>query len=153
MEISYRRVNLADIKEIRTIAEIDVSIPPRHDPDFIFDEKAIQDQVDFYQKKVTTDDFFEVALVNDVLVGYHLVRKVPYQRDLFAGCVYTLWVSAEFRRKGIGSALKARGESWARGLKLDHIFTWVHSQNMESIALNKDLGYEVTHYKLRKKLD
>jgi GNAT superfamily N-acetyltransferase len=93
-----------------------------------------------------------VAVVNDKLVGYHLVRKVPYQRDLFAGCVYTLWVSPDFRRKGIGSALKERGESWARGLKLDHIFTWIHTKNVESLSLNKEMGYEVTHSKLRKKL-
>ena len=153
MNISYRPANLSDLNELRFIAEIDAAIPPRHDADFIFDEEAIQKQMDFLLKKVSVEDFFEIAVDDkNTVIGYHLVKKTPYIRNLFAGAVYTLWVSPDYRKKGIGSTLKRRGENWARESALDHIYTWINSKNLESISLNEKLGYEITNYKLRKKI-
>jgi GNAT superfamily N-acetyltransferase len=86
------------------------------------------------------------------VIGYHLIKKTPYMRDLYAGMVYTLWVSPDCRKNGIGSALKSRGEAWAKTSGLDHIYTWINSKNLESISLNQKMGYEVTNYKLKKKI-
>jgi L-amino acid N-acyltransferase YncA len=153
MDLVYRRTNFADPGELRFIAEIDAAIPPRHDSDFIFDEDAIQKQLDFLLKKVSEEDFFEVAVTSDnKVIGYHLVKKTPYMRDLYAGMVYTLWVSPECRKNGIGSTLKSRGEAWAKTLGLDHLYTWINSKNLESISLNQKMGYEITNYKLKKKI-
>jgi len=153
MEISFRNANTLNLDEIRYIAEIDSSIPPVHDSDFRCDEETIQKEMEFLIKKLSADDFFEVAVDSkDKVIGFHVVKKTPYIRDLFAGAVYTLWVAPEFRKNGIGSALKKRGEDWARRLELDHIYTWINAKNEQSILVNQKLGYEITNYKLRKKL-
>jgi GNAT superfamily N-acetyltransferase len=153
MEISFRRANTSNLEEIRLIAEIDSRIPPKHDSDFRFDEETVQKEMNFMLKKVSDQDFFEVAIDSrDQIIGFHLIKKDPYIRDLFAGNIYTLWVSPEYRRNGIGSTLKHRGEDWARKSGLDHINTWINTKNQKSISLNEKLGYEITSYKLRKKL-
>jgi hypothetical protein len=36
-----------------------VAIPPRHDPDFIFDAQAVQDQADFFVKKLLVMTFLK----------------------------------------------------------------------------------------------
>ncbi len=150
-KITYRRADITNKEEIQFIARTDIEIPALFDADFSTDEKAFQDELK-RMEKLTTDDFFDVA-VSDAgeVVGFHIIKKSAYF-DRFAGCIYTLWVSPKFRKQGIATELKSRGEVWAKELKLDHIYTWVHVDNNKMLKLNNDLGYKSTHHKMIKKI-
>ncbi|MFS4460773.1 N-acetyltransferase family protein [Bdellovibrio sp. HCB2-146] len=153
MEFSFRRVDFKSSTEIRFIAENDAAIPSAHDSDFPFDEQAIQDRIDYYLNKITSDDFFDVAVdSSNQVIGFHVIKRIPYMRGLFAGAVNTLWVAPAFRGRGVGRAFKVRGEEWARASGLDHLHTWIHAKNETSLLVNEKLGYEVVNVKLMKKL-
>lgn len=150
-KITYRRADIANKSEIEFIARTDIEIPALFDADFSTDEKAFQDELKRFEK-LTNEDFFDVAISGSgKVIGFHIIKKSPYF-DRFAGCIYTLWVSPGFRNKGIATELKRRGEVWARELKLDHIYTWVHVDNNKMLNLNRELGYKATHHKMTKKL-
>ncbi len=151
MEIKYRRINFENLDELNLIARIDVGIPAKFDSDFSTDKEAVEKM---YQSlcKLTTNDFCEVAVnPKSEIVAYHIIKKIPY-RDRFAGGINTLWVAPEYRSQGIAIQIKKRGELWAKDNQLDHLYTWVHVDNLKMQNLNKDLGYEIVNYKMKKKL-
>lgn len=150
-KVFYRRADLANKIEIEFIARADIEIPALFDADFSTDEKAFQDELKRFEK-LMDEDFFDVAVAeNNKIVGFHIIKKSPYF-DRFAGCIYTLWVSPDYRRKGIATELKRRGEAWAKTSNLDHIYTWVHVDNIKMLNLNGELGYKKTHHKMIKKI-
>lgn len=151
-KISYRRINLKDDHDLSFIAKIDVTIPAKYDSDFLVNDETIQKQFQNLKDKFSEGDFFDVAEDNNNnIVGYHLVKKVAYF-EKFAGSIYTLWVSADYRNQGIATELKKRAEVWAQENNLDHILTWVHSDNSKMISLNKSLGYNIVNFKMKKNI-
>lgn len=151
MNIVYRNVNLNDAHEMQIVAKIDTTIPALFDPLFLVNEQSIADRLEQLMK-CKTDDFFEVATVNEKIIGFHFMNRFKSMHGLMAANIQTLWVDPEFRKQGIGTKLKERGEMWARENKLDHIATFVHGKNSPMQALNKNLDYELVGYKLRKNL-
>lgn len=150
-KIAYRRVDLKNEKEINFIARADLQIPALFDKDFSTDDEAFQQELK-RMEKLTDEDFFDVATnTNNEVIGFHIIKKTPYF-DRFAGCIYTLWVSPDCRKKGIATELKKRGEVWAKKSTLDHIYTWVHVNNEKMLTLNNQLGYKTTHHKMIKKI-
>lgn len=148
--IFYRKADLQNKKEIELIALEDIEIPALFDADFSTDEKALQEELKRLEK-ITDEDFFDVAVSeSNEIIGFHIIKKNAYF-DRFAGCIYTLWVSPSYRKMGIATELKKRGEAWARELKLDHIYTWVHVDNHKMLSLNEERGYNITHHKMIKK--
>ena len=145
----FRPANLQDEAEVKFLAEVDMTIPAKFDKDFVINEQMTLDRAKFL-KSVTENDFFELALDEDKkIVGFHLVKKVPHF-DKFAGRIDTLWVSPEFRKHGLASDLKTHAEVWAAEHKLDHLHTWVHSDNVKMISINRRMGYKIVNYKMRK---
>lgn len=151
MKIEYRKVNSHDTVEMNFIAEQDSKIPLEYDSDYKWNEKSVGDRLDYF-KRMKPDDFFEVAVVENKIVGFHLVYKFPYPPDLQAGMIATLWVDQGLRGKGIGSELKRRGEIWARENKLSFLQTGVHVNNSKMMEINEKNGFEIISYDLRKKL-
>lgn len=146
---TFRRANLQNENEVKFLAEIDMTIPAKFDSDFPVNEKMIQDRIKFLQS-ASDSDFFDLAVDQDQkIIGFHLVKKVAYF-DRFAGRVDTLWVSPSHRKSGLASALKCRAEEWALIQKLDHLHTWVHSDNTQMISINNRMGYEIVNYKMKK---
>lgn len=152
MEIEYRKIDRENLVDLRVVAEEDSKIPLLYDSEFTWNELSISARLDFYKHQITNDDFFEVAILKDKIVGFHIVKKVPYPPDLFAGIIITLWVSPLVRGKGVGSSLKLRAEDWARGLSLSYLQTGVHPNNPQMLSINKKNGFSITQYTLRKKL-
>lgn len=147
----YRRADIANRQEMEFIARVDIEIPALFDADFSTNENAFQDELK-RMDKLTNEDFFDVAVSDDGdVVAFHIIKKIAYF-DRFAGSIYTLWVSPNFRKQGIATELKRRGEAWAKNLNLDHIHTWVHVANHQMLKLNTDLGYKSTHHKMIKKI-
>ena len=148
----FRRANLQDEAEVKLLAEIDMTIPAKFDKDFVINEQMTLDRAKFL-KSVNDNDFFEVAVdENKNIVGFHVVKKVPHF-DKFAGRIDTLWVSPSFRKHGLASDLKKHAEAWAIEHNLDHLHTWVHSDNTKMISINKRMSYKIVNYKMRKDKD
>lgn len=75
---------------------------------------------------------------NSEIVGY-LVCRV----DEDVVWAESLFVSPEYRRKGIGSALYAEAERLAQRLGGDTVYNWVHPNNDKIIRFLKKRGYNV----------
>ncbi len=151
MDVFYRRVNYENLCELKLIAEADARIPLSYDPRYIFAEASITARLVFY-KELTEDDFFEVAETGNAVVGFHVIRRIPYPPNLYVGSVISLWVHPEFRLQGIARNLKVRGEHWARSKGLVFLQTHVHVDNMRMLEVNRTNGYEVAYLNLRKPL-
>lgn len=152
MEILFRNVDRTNLNELRKIAEIDVTIPRLFDSNFQVNEQTVMATIDLLQNKIKEDEFFELAMFKEEIVGYHVVKKISYTDGKIAGSVYSIWVDEKFRRKGIATKLKQHAEAWARENKLHHIATHVHKENAKMLALNEKQGFELAFYQLRKKL-
>ncbi len=152
MNISYRKVHLDNPQEMQFIAAIDMTIPALFDSLFEVNEKTIAERLTQLMR-CKLDDFFEVATIPDgKIVGFHFMSKFKTPHGVMAGDIETLWVDPDYRKKGIATTLKERGEAWAKEHKLDHISTFVHGKNLSMQNLNQNLGYELVGYKLRKNL-
>ncbi|MGZ3772698.1 MAG: GNAT family N-acetyltransferase [Bdellovibrio sp.] len=152
MEIEFRRIDFNNKDELLFIAKTDVTIPALFDSDFLTDELAIDKMLQALEK-FTPQDFCEVGVNSKCkIVAYHIIKKMPYLSH-FAGSIYTLWVDPEYRKQGIATEIKKRGEAWAKQSGLDHLYTWVHVDNSKMKKLNQDMGYEIVNYKMKKKLN
>jgi GNAT superfamily N-acetyltransferase len=152
MEIEYRKIDRENLEELKFVAEEDSKIPLLYDSEFTWNELSISARLEFYKHQITYNDYFEVAIFEDRIVGFHIVKKVPYPPDLFAGVIITLWVSPLARGKGVGTSLKLRAEKWAKDLSLSYLQTGVHPNNPQMLSINEKNGFTVTQYTLRKKL-
>jgi RimJ/RimL family protein N-acetyltransferase len=152
MEIEYRKVDRENIEEMKFVAEEDSKIPLLYDSEYTWNELSTSARLDFYKQQITDNDYFEVAVLQDKVVGFHIVKKVPYPPDLFAGVIITLWVSPSVRGKSVATTLKLRAEKWANDLSLAYLQTGVHPNNPQMLSINKKNGFSITQYTLRKKL-
>lgn len=151
MSIKYRSVSFSNDAEIKFIAEQDSKIPLQYDSTYVWNEKSVERRIEFY-KKITPEDFFEVATEEEKIIGFQLVHSVPYPPDLKAGLIATLWVAPSHQGQGISSALKARGEKWAMDRNFSFLLTSVHTNNSIMLAKNAKSGFETMQLLQRKKL-
>ena len=147
----YRKVDFSNEKEIRFVAEADSRVPLEYDAHYTFTPASIDQRLKYYEQ-FKADDFFEVALDGDRVVGFHAVHVIPYPPDLKVGNIATLWVDPDYRKKGIASQLKARAEVWGRERKLAFLQTNVHTNNKTMLAINQAAGFETAYIHLRKRL-
>jgi GNAT superfamily N-acetyltransferase len=99
-----------------------------------------------------------VAWEEDQAAGYiHLLQyeapPIPILNPRRCTVVDTVVVSKKFKRKGIGRALMAIGESWARQHGMSFIELGVYEFNQGAIQFYEELGFEVLSRKMRKKID
>ena len=78
-----------------------------------------------------------IAINNDKAVGYVLLRV--------QGVVWVehIFVSEEYRKKGIGSMLYEKAEEYSTNLGGDTMFNYVHPNNDRMINFLKSKGYSV----------
>jgi GNAT superfamily N-acetyltransferase len=152
VEIQYRSVNRDDLNELRFIAEKDSKIPKLYEAEFPWNEKSIDGRLELYNRLSASEDFFEVALQNGKIIAFHIIKKAPFPPDLYMGLIITLWVEPEFRGKGVATAIKSRGERWAKTQGLDHLQTGVHATNSKMISINEKSGFQTFQFNMKKKL-
>jgi len=96
---------------------------------------------------------FLVGIVGGRVAGYVMASIERTPDDLTTvprACIVELAVGAEFRRRGIGSALLVHAEAWAEkaGLTLVQLAVWEF--NDEALALYRRSGYETIMRKMEK---
>lgn len=151
MDVSFRSVNYADEEELNLIALEDSKIPKLYDHEFSWSESSVVDRKHLYRKQILPSDFFEVAIIDQKIAGFHIVKKIPYGISS-AGLIITLWVDEKYRGRGIAKSLKERAEIWARKMGLDHFQTSVHASNKTMLEINQKSGFYITQYTLKKSL-
>lgn len=104
MKVKYRRIDFNNPDELNFIAKVDVGIPALFDNDFSTDDEAIE-KMRKALGKFTPEDFCEVGInYKNEIVAYHIIKKTPYF-NRFAGSIYTLWVSPEYRKRGVATEM------------------------------------------------
>lgn len=151
MSFVFRTANKDDLNEMRFIAEVDSRIPLEYDSAYTFAESSIYSRLDYY-KQLTSDDFFEVVLSENLVVGFHIVKKIPYPPNFHVGSIISLWVQPEHRGQGLAALMKSNAEKWARASGMIFMQTNVHKNNKRMLDINQSNGYEPTYLNLRKKL-
>jgi len=77
--------------------------------------------------------------------GGHIVGRLSITRDPHPSSAHVadlgLMVAADHRRRGVGSALMAAAESWARAARISKLELHVFPHNLAAIALYEKLGY------------
>lgn len=136
---------------MRLVAEADSRIPLAFDPAYQFNATSIDKRLEYYAS-YGDDDFFEVALEGETIVGFHAIRIIPYPPSFRAGNISTLWVAPSARATGIARHLKQLGEAWARKSGLIFLQTNVHVRNQRMLEINQDAGYETDYFHMRKRL-
>ncbi len=151
MKLHYRGLDKTNDHETRFVAEADSRIPLEYGSHYTFTATSIDQRLKYYQE-FKADDFFDVALDGERVVGFHAVHIIPYPPDLKVGNIATLWVDPAYRKKGIAAQLKARAEMWGREHKLAFLQTNVHTNNKTMLAINQAAGFETAYIHLRKRL-
>lgn len=94
----------------------------------------------------------ERAVVGFVCVWGRVPPQEPDEPQTDYAYVSDLVVLAAWRRRGIGRALLARAEAYARSLGMDAIGIGVMARNREARALYQARDYREVHVELRKSL-
>lgn len=71
-------------------------------------------------------------------VGLIMGRRRP-PRDCM---VFSMWVAPSARRGGVGRALVAAVEAWARGWGATSLVLWVYRSNRDALRFYRRLGFE-----------
>jgi len=90
-----------------------------------------------------------VAEKDGIVVGYVATQAIPYMRghDKILWIEYVV-VKSKFRRQGVGTALLHKLAAYAKGGKIDQIFSTIDPDNEASIRLHQKLGFSVKDWKV-----
>ena len=109
------------------------------------DEKADQERI----KKAITNHKIRVVLEDQKLVGFiwfSISESMPFGVDYgpygkkYAYISY-VFVSTEFRAKGIGKALYENLASYCKENKIDELICDVYENNSKSVSFHEKLGF------------
>jgi ribosomal protein S18 acetylase RimI-like enzyme len=73
----------------------------------------------------------------------NLIMRLP--SSTFRGQIYDLWVSPEWRRQGVASALKSALEAVSRANDFEMIYTLTEATHTAALRLNAGLGYRAIY--------
>jgi diamine N-acetyltransferase len=79
-----------------------------------------------------------LALEDKTPIGYAKVKFNPDERRCYISSLYIL---PGFQGKGIGTALMAKGEDYARGFGVQEVWLGVMRQNTNALAWYKKIGF------------
>lgn len=140
--IKYSLLNINDEAELRSVAYIHESAPQNWDPH----HKVTEARVIFWVEELKKMAFGTTAWLmvaknpKHQVIGMHwLVLEEKHSQ--LRGHIYSLWVHDDYRKNGIGSELKKRGEDWAKSQGAKLISTQVYYSNQKMIAFNQKLGF------------
>ena len=116
------------------------------------DGDSLETHREHYLKELTENPGWQnrllvVAVVEGALVGYGRAINIQPKPDWPANAAPAGWylggmiVTPTLRRRGIGAELTRRRLDWIK-TKSDEAFYFVNAQNLASIALHSELGFE-----------
>jgi RimJ/RimL family protein N-acetyltransferase len=144
--MNYRRIELND-KNDKELESILFQIGKWHNltpkqwrPDYRVTSEDIEKTVERIRKTKNEDLFLAVAEdEQEQIQGFIWAYKQEKPKD--SVMIISLYVTENYRRKGIATNLKLLLEDWCRFEGIKTIQTTVHYNNRKMIELNEKLGY------------
>lgn len=109
------------------------------------DEAAARDQAEYDARARAASEgdrrawFLAEIDGREMPVGLALGRRRPPDEAM----VFSVWVAEAARELGVGRALMAAVEAWARGWGADRLVLWVYRSNTGAIAFYQRLGFRL----------
>lgn len=139
-----RKANLDDLENILLLSDgltlADLPYDKEVDVNWAHTEKGRK----FYEDKIAeTSGVCFVAELNDKLIGYMVAGKksVASYRYVTVAELENIFVSEDFRSKGVGKKLMDEFKNWARQLGVDKVAVNVFALNEKGIEFYKREGF------------
>lgn len=126
---------------IRRMTDVDAAMAARLDP--LFDDGDMWDAVQGNRFLANPDNLLLVAFRGDTACGFltaHRLQRFDARRAEVL--LYEIGVDEAFRRRGIGAALIAGVNDWARKVGADETWVLTHAENAAAMALYARTGGE-----------
>jgi len=151
-EISYGTLAFEDPAEVERAARIHESAPLNWDPSYEVTDARVANWVDFLGKAAKDPNtYIGVARQDGALVGSHWL-VMDERHGVPCAHIQSLWVDPDHRLRGIGKALKERGEAWAKSRGARFVWTEVFYTNQRMIDFNLRLGFAAGQVEMTKNL-
>lgn len=141
-DIKYSLLNIHDEAELRSAAYIHESAPLNWDPQYKVTDERVLFWVEYLKELVRENKAWIIVAKNqkNEVIGLHWLKLEEKYKTLRAN-IDSLWVHDDYRKHGIGSELKRRGEEWAKAQGAKMISTQVFYNNQNMINFNLKLGF------------
>jgi GNAT superfamily N-acetyltransferase len=141
-EVTYSLLDIHNEAELRSAAYIHESAPQNWDPHYKVTEERVLFWIDFLKNLSLENKAWIMVAKNkkSEVVGLHWLRLEEKYKTLRAN-IDSLWVHDDYRKNGIGSELKKRGEEWAKAQGAKMVCTQVFYSNQKMINFNVKLGF------------
>ena len=153
-DIIFRDLDYSNKIEVSNFMQLFWSVPfslgdeyiPKQSNDFIEDyiSKAIESENE-------SNTFSGIAFHNSKIVGIHVLRKFT-EFDSVGAHIANLWVHEDYRKLGVATELKKRGESWAISIGANFINTNVLPKNDMMLDMNTNSGFTPYKVNMRKRI-
>ena len=151
-EISYGPLAFGDPEEVEWAARIHESAPLNWDPDYEVTDLRVGNWVKFLGEAANDPKVHvSVARLGPRLVGLHWLVMAE-KHGVSCAHIQSLWVDPQQRSRGIGKALKDRGEAWAKSRGAKFVWTEVFYANQRMIDYNLRLGFSAGQVEMTKAL-
>ena len=141
-DIKYSLLNINDEAELRSAAYIHESAPLNWDSHYKVTDDRVLFWIDYLKNLFLGNKAWIMVAKNskNEVIGLHWLKLEEKYNQLRAN-IDSLWVHDDYRKNGIGSELKKRGEEWAKSQGAKLISTQVYYSNQKMINFNVKLGF------------
>jgi L-amino acid N-acyltransferase YncA len=113
-------------------------------------EKHKKDRLKEFNHEINSKlDYFIIAEENGKAIGFG--QAEINKEDLKKAWIEKVYVSRQYRKKGIGSLIIKELLSWLKKKKVKSISSGIFVNNKASIKLHEKFGFEVTAVRMQKK--
>lgn len=153
MKIIYQELDYNNTDDINAAARIHEEAPLEWDESWLVTSEGIAEWVTRINNLKNINPMFLLfaKLSNGEIVGFHWLRLYEKNGSKHAH-IDSLWVSKDYRRMGIATELKNRGENWAKSVGAEKLTTNVFLENKKMFELNSKLGFKSEAVKMSKSL-
>lgn len=126
---------------IRRMTDVDAAMAARLDP--LFDDGGMWDAEQGRRFLANPDNLLLVAFWSDIACGFltaHRLQRFDARRAEVL--LYEIGVDEAFRRRGVGTALIAAVNAWAKEIGADETWVLTYAENAAAMALYARTGGE-----------
>ena len=147
----YMIIRKAELRDLLKLVEFDSMLKKeyvRYNKEYFksVDETDFKKEItEYITNKIRSEkDAFFVALEDGKIVGMCIAeyeKRPPIFEYRDSGTIDSLYVSPEFRQKGIATALLQESIAWFRSKNLKFAAITVHELNLPAISAYKKVGF------------
>lgn len=151
-ELKYENLDLRNDQDVARVAKIHCEAPGEWMTGHSYSADAVSRAVENLRSPEHSSYVVLAWSPENEIVGLHWVQ-LEDRSEVRLGNIFSLWVHAKYRQRGIATRLKELGEAWLRSNGVSEVRTQVYLENSKMLALNKKLGYKVVLMGMSKHLN